>query len=511
MKSLPLDHPGVDVGAEVDTAPEVSIVLLVLETTDHVVACLDSIRDRVRGGIRHEVIVLANGTSLAQLAPLQRREDIILVRSDVNLGFAGGCNRAARFARGRWLVFLNDDSQVMSGWLENLVRTARRHPRAGAVGARILNVDGSVQEAGSILWNDARATGVGRGLPAGSAEYMYVREVDFCSANSLLVPRAAFAEVDGFSSDYFPAYYEDVDLCLRLRRAGHQILYEPRATIRHMESMSTAQRYRVFLSAQHLQTLKRNWRDALALHVAPPAAGAHVAAVARAVTRARGAAGSVLIIDDCIPDPGLGSGFGRMLAAVREFTAASYSVTISPRLGSLGDRAFHASGDGVADELADLGVDIRSDSLEHHLSTPGVHYDAVIVSRPTNVRRSIPALRRHQPHAHLIYDAEALWHRRMERQAELESNVTRAAELAADARTYRTIEQEAVNAAEHVVCISDDEAALVRLMKPEAAVSVVRPTTAASSWGKAGFWDRDVLVFTAGWLAGVESPNHDAL
>ena len=105
------------------------------------------------------------------------------LRSALNLGFAAGNNFAARHAKGKYLVFLNDDTQTQAGWLEWLVSAAEADPSVGAVGSRLLFPDGRLQEAGVVVWANGTCLPLGRGEPAGSLAYSYVRPVDYASAN----------------------------------------------------------------------------------------------------------------------------------------------------------------------------------------------------------------------------------------------------------------------------------------------------------------------------------------
>ena len=116
-------------GGEVATAaPDVSIVIPVLRRIDLLIPCLASIAE-LADPPTFEVIVVANGSPAGVIAELSEREDIVLAVSTVNLGFGGGCNWGARFARGRHLVLLNDDTEVEPGWLRALVEVARLRPR----------------------------------------------------------------------------------------------------------------------------------------------------------------------------------------------------------------------------------------------------------------------------------------------------------------------------------------------------------------------------------------------
>ncbi|HXW31560.1 MAG TPA: glycosyltransferase, partial [Acidimicrobiales bacterium] len=96
-----------------------------------------------------------------------------------------------------------------------------------------------------------------------------VRQVDYCSAASLLVRRAAWEEVGGFDEGYYPAYYEDVDLCLKLQDRGWHVLYQPASVIRHRQGASASLRYRRFLRDRNVERLRARWPRLLAERPAP--------------------------------------------------------------------------------------------------------------------------------------------------------------------------------------------------------------------------------------------------
>jgi O-antigen biosynthesis protein len=266
----------------------VSICILVLERTEMALGCLDALR-RPGGSPRGtELVVVANGTPLDQLDGLTAHEDVVLVVNQENLGFAAGCNQAASVARAPLLVFLNDDSTVDNGCIDALIRAASDDPEIGAVGARIVWVDGTLQEAGSVLWRDGSTSHVGEGLPPGSNAYQEPRDVDWASANGLLVTRRAWDVVGGFDERYFPAYYEDVDLCMALAEQGLRTRYEPQARLVHRGSQSSSKVYRDFLLTRNRRKLLEKWGRALdGFERQPPKESGPVfdAAVQRAIKR----------------------------------------------------------------------------------------------------------------------------------------------------------------------------------------------------------------------------------
>ena len=256
-------------GSGVPDRPTVSVVVLVLDRVDLLEGCLATVAQSTSHPT--EIVVVANGTTTAALSGLEWRDDVVLVRSAVNLGFGGGCDLAAEVARGEFLVFVNDDSRLDPGSVDRLVQRARCEPDAGAVGSRIFFEDGTLQEAGGIIWRDGTSAHVGRDRPAGNMAYVTPRDVDYCSANGLLVRRSAWDAVGGFDEAYYPAYYEDADLCMKLRSRGLRTVYEPTATLRHLETQSSSTEYRRFLMDRNRETFRRRWSDVLAHHPAPPA------------------------------------------------------------------------------------------------------------------------------------------------------------------------------------------------------------------------------------------------
>jgi GT2 family glycosyltransferase len=480
----------------------VSIILLAWKRIDLLLTCLRSLADTIGRAVTYEVIVVSNDAPQAFKDVLRSQVDgIRLVEAQTNQGFGGGCNLGASVARGEYLVFLNDDCVVAPGWLDWLVSTADANPQAGAVGSVVLFPDGSIQEAGSVIWADGSTMPVGRNAPGDSLEWHFVRRVDYASACSLLVTRRAWDHVGGFDAEYYPAYYEDVDLCLLLQEAGYQVLVEPRSRAWHHESASSDGLFKSFLFKRNQRRLQKKWAANLQHHV--PAEPSSPAALRRAVWRARGAPTQVLIIDDRVPDTSLGSGFGRMFTAALELTAGQYGVAIHPTAEPVQGTP--------PDALISAGVAIVPGDLQSHLACPWINYDVVIISRPHNFKRFSHVVRSCQPNALLIYDCEALFWRRVALQATLVTSDRERDRLQRTAVDMRALEERIVVESDAAVTVSKQEAAILAEVEGSCPITPLLPAETAVAFGQEAFEERFGVAYVAGWLAGTGSPNADGL
>jgi GT2 family glycosyltransferase len=179
-----------------------------------------------------ELIVVDNGSADETRERLSEMPTVSLIANDTNQGFGPAANQGADQAHGDYLVFLNPDAFVHEGWLEPLLTTFGT-AEVGAVIPRYLYPDGSLQEAGALLARDGTVMLYGNGGDPGEPWFCFPRSVDYGSAVCMVVPQSTFAELGGFDDRYAPAYYEDVDLCLRLAERGLRVVYQPGSSVTH--------------------------------------------------------------------------------------------------------------------------------------------------------------------------------------------------------------------------------------------------------------------------------------
>jgi GT2 family glycosyltransferase len=366
-------------GRRVPESPVVSVCIPVVSEHGLIEGCLDSLAVSPPS-VPTEIIVVANGLPDRGVVALQERDDIVLVRSAVNAGFSGGNNLAAEVARGRYLLLLNDDSVVMDGFVDRLLGAVQGDPSIAAAGGRIVSADGTLQEAGSVLWSDGWVAHVGAGLPAGSTAYSEVRGVDYISANGLLVDRRAWDEVGGLDERYFPAYYEDVDLCLALRAHGHRVVYEPTAQLVHLESQSTSTPFRGFLLVRNRGRLVEKWSTVLKGFAAHPEV-IDDAAIDAAVHRA----------ERPVADP---RPLGEMDHGGEAGDGVDPAVAAAPEDSSQRDLRFIEAGASIRDEyLAFLESELAR--LEAVVRETGEAFDGMVASFDEKERYidSLPSVR----------------------------------------------------------------------------------------------------------------------
>ncbi len=487
-----------------EPSPVASILVLAWRDAPLLLNCLRSISASVHA-VPYEVVLVLNEPTPQLLSAVERQtEGVTAIRTRVNVGYGGAMNLAAMRARGRYLVLLNDDAEVTPDWLEELVDLAERRPEAGAVGSTTLFPDGSIQEAGCVIWADGSTVKVGRGLPGGSRAFDYERLVDFSSGTSLLLRRSTWETLGGMDDRYYPAYYEDTDLCLRIAELGQRVWYQPRSVVRHEESASTNATYRSFLFTRNREIFSERWSELLANR--EPAAPGDPIATGRAVHHAMGSPRRVLLIDDQVADPMIGSGYPRMYEV---FLALQH-----PGETQLSLFTSLIEGSDHTDSMCRLGVEVLEGhdeaALERDLQQSPVGYDVAVISRPHNFERFAPVLRRCSPRTRIAYDAEALFSRRLTRQAELAVEESSRVELSRAAVEMRATEQRIAEGADALVAISEEEATFFRA-HARGPVLVHGPLLDGIHATPATFNERADLAFVAGWAASGDSPNLDGV
>jgi GT2 family glycosyltransferase/glycosyltransferase involved in cell wall biosynthesis len=438
---------------------EVSIIIPVFNQFQFTHACLASIQ-QLDEGLSFEVIVVDDGSTDETGELIPRIPGVVYLRNDSNAGFIASCNRGAEKARGNYLMFLNNDTVVTKGWLTALHDTFNLQPNAGIVGSKLVYADGRLQEAGGIIWRDATGWNYGKFDDAQKPEYNYLREVDYCSAAALMVPKALFDRVGGFDPRYAPAYYEDTDLSFKVRDLGYRVLYQPCSEVIHYEGAtggtdtSTGTKKHQELNRE---TFTERW--AAELRRKP-----QVGDVALAQQPPPGCK-NILVIDHYVPMPDRDSGSLRMFQILRLLHELGHHVSFLP--------------DNLANilpytrDLQKRGIQVwyhpYAKSVRDYLAAHGTQFDAVILSRCDFARKHIDDARLHAPQSRIIFDTVDLHFLREHRRAQLMGDAT----ALEQAKQREQMEHRLIEQADETWVVSEVEQQLLQRRLPGKSIQVV--------------------------------------
>lgn len=255
-----------------DRLPLASLIVPTRDRLDLLRTCLDSLRARTDWPAR-EIIVCDNESrepaTLAYLRAIEREGVARVLPCPGPFNFAAMNNAAAALARGRLLVFVNNDVEAFrDDWLRRMAEEALR-PGIGAVGAKLLDAQGRIQHGGIVLGTGGLVTHAHRHFPGDAPGYLHAlratHRVAAVTAACLAVEADKFRAVGGFDAQAFAVDFNDVDFCLRLDRAGYRTLLVPGAVLHHREAAS--RRWTPEARARHeaeVARLRERWGAALA-------------------------------------------------------------------------------------------------------------------------------------------------------------------------------------------------------------------------------------------------------
>ena len=473
-------------------APQVSVIIPVHGKLNYTLACLRSI---ARHGAKapFEVIVVDDASPDATHAVLSGVSGLRLLRNPHNLGFIGSCNAGAAAARGAYLLFLNNDTQVTPGWLDYLLDCFKDEPDCGIAGSRLVYPDGRLQEAGGIIFSNADGWNYGRFESPDDARFCYRRDVDYVSGAALMIASASFNQLHGFDSRYTPAYYEDTDLAFSVRSIGKRVIYQPESVVIHFEGISSGtdlhagvKQYQVVNKAKFAE----KWAHAL---VCQPSAGSPIEQAIH------GERPHILIVDALTPDASRDSGSLRMINIMRLLRELGWRVTFTADNRMASDKEIA--------QLGRIGVEVLckpwSPSLADWLARERHSLQAVLLSRHYIAAPNLDLVRRAAPKATIIFDTVDLHFVRELREAQHTGNHA----MMRQAQSSRRRELSLIRACDVTLVVSPIEQELLSKEVPEATVALV--SNVHEVFGRrVDFAPRKDLVFVGGFG---HPPNVDAV
>ncbi|CAN5210310.1 hypothetical protein BH09PSE1_BH09PSE1_07460 [soil metagenome] len=368
--------------------PTASVIIPVYNNLLYTLTCIVSVLESAPR-VSFEILVADDRSSdrtpeaIAEIGGLVKH-----VRHKENLGFLGNCNAAAHKAAGDFIILLNNDTIVLPGWLENLIKPMMADTEIGFIGSKLLNGDGTLQEAGGIFWDDGSAWNYGRDQDSLLPAFNYQKDVDYISGASIGLPMPLWRKLGGFDPIFAPAYCEDSDLAFRVRQAGFRTVYQPHSALVHHEGRShgrdTASGIKAYQVINQEKLLKR-WSATLAAENLPNGTDVFLARD-RSQNRPH-----LLIVDHYLPQWDQDAGSRTMFHFIRAFVNRGFQVTFWP------DNLFEDRDYAV--QLQRMGVEViyghqYVNRFDEWLSQNGRYLDYVLLSRPHVAERYIDTVNR---------------------------------------------------------------------------------------------------------------------
>lgn len=454
--------------------------------------------------VAFEVIVVDDGSfdgteeALANEAP-----GVHVVRHDFSRGFNQACCTGAALAKGLFLVLLNNDTEPCANWLEELIYPFEHWADTGLVGAQLRFPDGSLQEAGCIVWGDGSPWNYGRTRNPFEPLFAYGREVDYVSGAALMIRSELWRRVGGFSPEFSPAYYEDTDLAFKVRQAGFKVRYAPQARVIHHEGLSNGRDTQAAEGLKKYQEINRSlfqskWAKAFDGPIEPTYQEAER-------IKDRGICGRILFIDHETPRPDRDAGSNAALVEMELVQALGYKVSLLPV-----NLAWLAN---YSEDLQRRGIEVLYApfvlSLQQALAERGEEFDAVYITRYTVAMEALPLVRKYCPKAKVIFCNADLHYLRELRAARAEGLDGDAAQRALQAvEVVKRQELEVIRQVDLTLSYSEVERAVIEVETMGSALVAPCPWVVEGPAQPAPIAGRVGLAFLGSYN---HPPNRDAL
>lgn len=394
--------------------PKVSIIIITYNQVDFLKKNLYSIESKTTYNNYEIIIVTNNLDENSEMSKFLRTVNHSVYVFQNEYSFGAMNNFGASKAKGEFIVFLNDDIEIMTPyWIEAFLSLGL-NDEIGAVGGKLVSANGKLQDCGGIVWKNGHAMNYGRNFDIKDPKINYVRDVDYCSGSCLFVKKNIFEKLKGFDRTFDPAYWEDTDLCFSIRKLGYRVLYQPLAVFTHYEGMTqgtdTSKGLKSFQIVNQ-KKFEKKWKLELNNHLVDSRENMFIERNTRTGL-------NVLFIGDVVPEPDKDSGALRTYSILCILSHMKNKVTFWP--DSL--RYSHP----YVKELQQKGIEVICglQNFNNFLKKRKKLYDVVILSRPYISRNYIDAIKKYIPNVKIIYDTVDLHFLRMSRQKTFENKIS---------------------------------------------------------------------------------------
>ncbi len=375
-----------------EAAPRVSIVIPMHNKFHVTYHCLLSLLVAPNEA-SFELILVDDGSSDDTTRIPELVQGVQYLRNEEAVGFVRACNRGGSQARGEYIVMLNNDTEVTPGWLDELLWAFEHFDGVGMTGAKLLYPDGTLQEAGGIVWSSGNPWNYGRRANPHDPRFCYARQTDYLSGACVMLPISLWNEIGGFSETYVPAYFEDTDLAFQVRERGYKTVYVPYAQIIHFEGVSSGtsvtsgmKRFqeinRPKFKSRWIAACRNNGKEGVDLEL----------------HKDRNVEFRALVIDAETPMPDQNAGSYAAIQEMRMLQALGFKCTfVAQNMAYMGR---------YTDDLQRMGIETVyvpfAASVNELIERRGAEFDLIYITRYYVARECVDHIRQHAPDARIV-------------------------------------------------------------------------------------------------------------
>ena len=389
--------------------PLVSIVIPVYNQFKYTYNCLLSVLENTDKDKTPYEVIIGDDVSTDETKTIGKLiHNIVVCRNKTNTGFLLNCKNAASKAKGKYIFFLNNDTNVQPRYLSELVDYIEKHDDCGVVGSKLVYANGLLQEAGGILWKDGSAWNYGNSQNREAPEFNYVKDVDYISGAALMIRKSLWDKVGGFDERFVPAYCEDSDFCFTARKEGYRVTYIPTSVVVHFEGISNGKDLKTGLKQYQVANTKKfyeKWKDVLSNH------DDNAVNVFTARDRSKGKK-TILVIDHYVPHFDKDAGSRTVFGYLKLWSEMGYNVKF------IGDNFYRH--EPYTTELQKLGIEVLyGEKMFYHwknwILENEKYIDYVVLNRPHISIKYIDFIKE-KMHAKVYYYGHDLHALRLERE-----------------------------------------------------------------------------------------------
>lgn len=477
--------------------PVVSIVIPAYNNWIFTRNCLISIYQHTND-VPYEIII-GDNVSTDETANIEQYfKNIVYLRNKENLGYIRNVNNAASYAKGEFILTLNNDTTVTPNWLSALVDVMNKDKTVGLVGSKLIYPDGTLQEAGGIIWNDGSGWNFGNRKNPDAPEYNYLKEVDYISGASNLIRKELWQQLKGLDEQYVPAYFDDSDLAFSIRNLGYKVIYQPLSVVVHYEGLthgtntnSGTKKYQTINAAKFV----KKWRTVLNKENFENSSEVFIAR-----DRSRNKK-TIVVIDHYVPHFDKDAGSRITFELLRLFVKLNYNVKF------IGDNFYRH--EPYTTQLQQMGIEVLygpwySDHWQEWVSDNRKYIDFFYLNRPHISVKYIDIIKK-LTKARIVYFGHDLHYVREQRQYEIEKKPG----LLRSIKQWKAIETDLFRKSDEILTLSSDEKAIIEQVTGKNNVRVF-PALYYSSFPNpvTNFGERQHLLFIGGFT---HKPNVDAV